>query len=345
VDSTDQSPGHTYDTAGTYTVKLTVTNAAGSDDEVKTDYITVKSSGGGSETVMIPTDGDTHINQRSPGASADGEDYMLVRTWASRNQNYRSAVHFDLSSIPSGATITTATLHLYLYDMGAGDGVTDYHNDVHRIIGGDWYAPLLTWSNCPVFEPIPTDSQPTGTVKNVWIDWDVTPDMQAYASGAPMYGWVIKYPVESLPIQHIVAYNTLEHADPALRPYLEVTYTESEPAPVAAFSGLPLSGPAPHTVQFTDESTGTITSYEWDFENDGTIDSADQNPGHSYDTPGTYTVKLVVGNAGGSDDEVKTDYITVQKGSTQVPEFPAIAFPVMVIGIVGLLAVVFRRIG
>ncbi len=41
VDSTDQSPSHIYNAAGTYTVKLTVTNTAGSDDEVKTDYIMV----------------------------------------------------------------------------------------------------------------------------------------------------------------------------------------------------------------------------------------------------------------------------------------------------------------
>jgi PKD repeat protein len=41
VDSTIQNPSHTYSSAGTYTVNLTVTNGAGSDSEVKTSYITV----------------------------------------------------------------------------------------------------------------------------------------------------------------------------------------------------------------------------------------------------------------------------------------------------------------
>ncbi len=41
TDSTAKSPSYTYPTTGTYTVKLTVTNTAGSDSEIKTNYITV----------------------------------------------------------------------------------------------------------------------------------------------------------------------------------------------------------------------------------------------------------------------------------------------------------------
>ena len=41
VDSTAKNPSHIYAAAGSYTVKLTATNAAGSDIETKTNYITV----------------------------------------------------------------------------------------------------------------------------------------------------------------------------------------------------------------------------------------------------------------------------------------------------------------
>ena len=44
VDYNTRNVTHTYVTAGNYTVNLTVTNAAGSDSEVKIDYITVKSA-------------------------------------------------------------------------------------------------------------------------------------------------------------------------------------------------------------------------------------------------------------------------------------------------------------
>ena len=42
TDSADQSPVFTYSSIGTYTVKLTVTNGAGIDSTLKTNYITVR---------------------------------------------------------------------------------------------------------------------------------------------------------------------------------------------------------------------------------------------------------------------------------------------------------------
>jgi PKD repeat protein len=65
-------------------------------------------------------------------------------------------------------------------------------------------------------------------------------------------------------------------------------------------------------VQFTDRSTGTAPlTYAWDFNNDGSTDSTVKSPSFTYKTAGTYTVKLTVTNANGSDSEVKTGYITI----------------------------------
>ncbi|MGA2934840.1 MAG: DUF2341 domain-containing protein, partial [Methanomicrobiales archaeon] len=60
--------------------------------------------------------------------------------------------------------------------------------------------------------------------------------------------------------------------------------------PVAAFSASPISGKAPLTVTFTDQSTNTPTSWSWDF-GDGATSNL-QNPVHTYTAAGTYTVKL-----------------------------------------------------
>jgi len=192
-------------------------------------------------TVTIPTNGDTYIHHsgHSPylgSQNFDSTDGMSVMTYEALSIYSRSAVHFDLSSIPSGASITSAKLHLYLFaiDVYPKDGV----NEVHRITGSDWNANILTWFNCPAFEPIPTDSKPAGTIEDVWMVWDVTPDMQAYTSGAPMFGWIIKNP-DSVSDIHFVEYHTLECTDPALRPYLEVTYTEVVPAPEFPTIALP----------------------------------------------------------------------------------------------------------
>ena len=95
----------------------------------------------------------------------------------------------------------------------------------------------------------------------------------------------------------------------AERAFLLAEYADTPP--MAHFSATPLTGTAPLTVHFTDASTGYIAGYDWDFENDGVVDSHEQNPSHTYDTPGTYTVKLTVTNSAGSNSETKPDYVTV----------------------------------
>jgi len=81
--------------------------------------------------------------------------------------------------------------------------------------------------------------------------------------------------------------------------------------PHANFTAAPKSGDAPLAVQFTDESMGTVTSWAWDFDNDGTVDSTERNPTHTYTNSGIYTVKLTVGGPDGSDSKIRESYIYV----------------------------------
>ena len=85
--------------------------------------------------------------------------------------------------------------------------------------------------------------------------------------------------------------------------------------PVAAFSGTPRTGNAPLTVTFTDSSTGSPTSWAWDFGDSEA--STDQNPEHTYNSAGVYTVALTVTNGAGSDTETKTNYIDVHDGNVE----------------------------
>jgi PKD repeat protein len=78
---------------------------------------------------------------------------------------------------------------------------------------------------------------------------------------------------------------------------------------VADFSGIPLTGSVPLSVQFTDASTNVPTSWAWDF-GDGGVSSS-QNPSHIYALVGSYDVSLTATNAGGSDVESKVGYVVV----------------------------------
>ena len=79
--------------------------------------------------------------------------------------------------------------------------------------------------------------------------------------------------------------------------------------PEANFSGSPTSGSAPLVVSFTDMSTNTPTSWQWNFGDGNT--SSQQNPTHTYNVAGNYSVSLTVSNAHGSDNETKHGYINV----------------------------------
>jgi PKD repeat protein len=69
-------------------------------------------------------------------------------------------------------------------------------------------------------------------------------------------------------------------------------------------------GSAPVSIKFEDNSTNA-TSWYWDFENDGIIDSIKQNPAHTYGKAGNYTVNLTVQNEYGNFSTVKQNYIRV----------------------------------
>ena len=83
----------------------------------------------------------------------------------------------------------------------------------------------------------------------------------------------------------------------------------------ANFTTATTSGCSPLVVTFQDQSTGNPASWFWDFGNGGT--STLQHPSATYFVPGTYTVKLTVTNAQGSNTLTRTNYITVY-GKPQV---------------------------
>jgi PKD repeat protein len=100
------------------------------------------------------------------------------------------------------------------------------------------------------------------------------------------------------------------------------TASISDTAPTASFTGNPTSGTVPLTVSFTNNSTGydQPLSYEWDFDNNGTVDSTAQNPSYTYTTAGTYSVKLTVTDSDGSTNSLtRTNYITVTSGGCANP--------------------------
>jgi len=103
------------------------------------------------------------------------------------------------------------------------------------------------------------------------------------------------------------------HNDPGQFYFDDIELLPAATGLSADFVASPLSGFAPLNVQFTDLSTGDPTSWQWDFDNDGVIDSNVQNPSYTYDEPGLYSVFLKIGKVFNSDEITKVNYVQVNE--------------------------------
>lgn len=90
------------------------------------------------------------------------------------------------------------------------------------------------------------------------------------------------------------------------------------PGPVIALFDVDVTGgPAPLNVNFNDQSfahPGPITSWEWDFNDDGVIDSEEQNPSYTFTEPGIYTVSLTVSDGEHTNTLTELQYISANGG-------------------------------
>jgi PKD repeat protein len=77
----------------------------------------------------------------------------------------------------------------------------------------------------------------------------------------------------------------------------------------ASFSANIQTAQWPVAVSFTDNSSGNPDSWYWNFGDGNT--SIEQNPVHTYNNTGLYTVSLIVCNGNICDTLVKKDYINV----------------------------------
>jgi trimeric autotransporter adhesin len=292
VDSTLQNPSHSYDTPGTYSVRLTVTNADGSDAELKTDYISVSDPGGGGDPVTVAASDDTYVSSSAPSSVFGNATELRVR------QSSSTQLHSYLKFTVAGAgSPTSATLRLFVTEASVDGG------SLFLVPDSSWSESSMTWSTKKVVVGAALDSAGTASV-GTWVEFDVSDAV----NGDGTYSFALISAAND-----VVRYASSEHGTTTNRPQLVLAGSGGggPTGPTANFSASPTSGSAPLAVTFSDTSSGAPTSWAWDFDDNGSVDSTLQNPSHSYDTPGTYSVRLTVTNADGSDAELKTDYISV----------------------------------
>lgn len=176
-----------------------------------------------------PSSKDSQLRAAAPTTNYGTDVRMDADPWSADTK--RPLVHFDLSSIPGGATINWATLTLY---MKSTFGSTRTVN-VHRLTK-DWAQGTVTWNSPWTTAGGDYDGTATDGTELVWptvtvdgpVTWDVTDDVVDYIGGTyNNYGWLLKDASEGAGASYYWAFHTLEATTSSFRPKLEVNYTVS----------------------------------------------------------------------------------------------------------------------
>ncbi|UCF13321.1 MAG: DNRLRE domain-containing protein [Thermoplasmatales archaeon] len=139
-----------------------------------------------------PTD-DVDIRHEDPNQNfGTSEDIVVRNDYGMTGSGFAldGLIRFDISSIPQGTSIVYATLKLFYYAYldtpPAGRDLNLYR------ITSDWDEMSVTWNTQPTYASQPTTFSTVPPFTGVWMEWDVTSDIQDFISGSEVdYGWKI----------------------------------------------------------------------------------------------------------------------------------------------------------
>ena len=274
--ASDASPSRSYATSQTYTVTLTVSGPSGTDTATRT------------VTVYDPPQISFTHNQ-------------ITTT---------TPFEVQFNSVASGGPINT-----YTWTFGDGSPTSNTADPTHSYASGGFYAVTLTVSG-----PGGSDS----AFSNIQIVETFAPPIANFSADVIEGGVPLTVNFTDLSSGNISGRNwnfgdgaTSADINPQHTYTTTGTFTVTLningpggsdtasttirvlPEPVAFFT-YTIDPAQPLTVNFTDASTGTINTYNWDF-GDGSGTSNAQNPSYTFGTTGTYTVFLEVLGPGGTD--------------------------------------------
>lgn len=288
----DRKYSFIYSTPGTYTVRLTATNASGSDTEEKVAHIRIYANPTANFTI-------------TQSAHCQGDELQF-----------------------NDASTSDVPITNWAWNFGDGN-VSPLQNPTHTYINTGLYPVRLSITNangCNAFYDMPTamniTTKPVASFSAAATESCTAPFTATFNSGASTgpitsYTWDFGDGQTSTEANPSHTYITTGNFTVRLRVQTasncEHISTITDYIKIGTFSaGLQI---ADNTVcrgvaaQFTDASSAGVVSRTWDF-GDGFPTSNVPNPTHVYSTAGTYTVSIQSQNSAGCSD-TETQDITV----------------------------------
>ncbi|MCG8475919.1 MAG: collagenase, partial [Cytophagales bacterium] len=282
--SNERAPVVTYNTAGEYSVSLTANGKGGlSDTEAKSDFIRIYEK--------------SNLNYCEASASFDYNKILRVQFGSIDNSSdWQDNGYVDytssLAEVSRGQSQTLAIeLESEGWDLIAVGAWIDWNQDgdfedsgeeIFRKFGPGPYSSNVT---------VPSDAVLGVTRMRIRMGYG-SEDKIAACGHDTYQGEIEDYSVA------IIEGGT--NTDP----------------PVADFNASSTAVDVGQSVSFSDLSSNNPTSWSWSFPGGTPASSTAQNPAVTYDAPGVFSVTLVASNNYGTDEESKSDFITVSAVST-----------------------------
>lgn len=338
------NPSHTYTATGKYTVSLKVTNNIGADSIVQTDYITVTSIAPPTVAPSTPI-----CAGKSATLTATLNTAGNTAEWTDANGNlvFTGAI-FNTPPLPATTTYTVREAEnvpsqkVGPVDNKGGGGGNHNTAGVRKVnftaLKAFTIKTVLVYAQGAGNRPISLFDAAGNILKTVTVNIPngesrialnlAVPGPGDYALGAgPNTNLYrnnngIQYPFTLANLVTITGSNAGQDGfyyyfydwevqeTPCRSTSVSVT-VKVTPGPIGNFAFTTSAG---NTATFKDSSTGTISSWQWNF-GDGDTSSL-QNPVHTYALPGTYTVTLTVSN--GTCTTTVTKTVTFTSGISGV---------------------------
>ena len=271
------NPSHVYNTAGTYTVQLVVTNASGCKDTItKPNAFTV------GNVFPVFTTGDS-VCMGSPLIISNGSSPAP----SSVNWNFgdgTTSVQFN----PAKIYLNAGTYQIKMV-ANFGSCLDSAFKTVTVLPKPKAAFQADDSTNCNIPVTVNFTNQALNATSYQWNFGDNTTSTLPNPSHA--YNSYGNYTVQLVVTSTNGCTDTIRKAA-----YIKII------KPNIVFTNLPDSGCVPFSKRFTATITSLdpVTGYLWDF-GDGTT-STNAAPTHTYTTPGTFAVKLIIATAGGCAD-------------------------------------------
>jgi PKD repeat protein/translation elongation factor EF-1beta len=323
--STLQNPSHTYNSAGTYTVRLIASNGTSTDTLIQTGYVTVTGVVTG---VALPFtesfESGVFTTNNWTIANTDASTTWEIVTTAGTTPGTKSARvdFFNYAAIGQRDGMITRSLNLagmvsctLTFDHAYKRYYTTSRSD-SLVIYVSTNSCSNTWTR--VFARGENGTQvfatTTGTGGNQFVP-STANQWCAAAGNASCYSINLNAFCGNSDVRvKFEGYN--DYGNDLYLDNINIVGTAGQAAPVANFAATTLSVCAGSSVAFTDQSLNTPTSWSWNFGDPGSgasNTSTLQNPSHTYNTAGTYSVTMTATNGTGSNQLIRTNYITVRQ--------------------------------